>query len=68
MMKIGDKTIIIKTKHQLDEILGNMEDDEVYTTIELNEMIGLQLSRTRQLLKVVVDAEKVDVVGANRNW
>jgi ribosomal protein S25 len=65
--KIGDKTITIKTKHQLDEILDNMESDEVYTTAILSEMIGLQISRTRQLLKMLSEIGKIEVVGTNRN-
>ena len=44
-----------------------MESDGAYTTVVRSELIGLQLSRTRQLLKMLFEIGKIEVVGTNRN-
>jgi predicted HTH transcriptional regulator len=66
-IKIGDKIIKTKTKRQLDKIMNNMKMGKLYTTAEIAEIVQLQVSRTRQLLKILVDSKVIEPLGNNRN-
>ena len=44
-----------------------MQDDEEYTSAQLGELLNLQPSRMRELLKELVLMNKIDALGGNRN-
>lgn len=48
------------------QILSVMEPDMEYSSDEVAELVGLKSSRTRQLLKELVDSKKVESTGSTR--
>ncbi len=65
-IKIGDKKST-KTRERLQQILQCMEAGEEYSADIIAESIGLKASRTRELLKMLVTEDQVEVLGENRN-
>ncbi len=64
--KIGGKKST-KTEDRLNEILQYMQLGVEYKTNEVAEMIGLQSSRTRELLNMLVEEGKVEILGEDKN-
>ena len=58
----GDKSF-----EHFKTILSCMQDDEEYTSAQLGELLNLQPSRMRELLKELVLMNKIDALGGNRN-
>ena len=65
-IKISDKKSAI-TEERLQRILESMQKDVAYSTEEIAEKVELKNARTRELLKVLVENNKVEFVGANKN-
>ena len=65
-IKIGDKKSAI-TEERLRQILKSMEVGIEYRADEISENVGLKASRMRQLLNMLVEEDKVEVSGKNRN-
>ena len=65
-IKIGDKKPAI-TRERLQKILESMQKNIEYSTEEIAEKVDLKNSRTRELLKVLVENNKVAAIGVNRN-
>ena len=57
-------SVDLKERHQ--QILLAMELDKEYSSDEVAELVGLKISRTRQLLKELVDSGKVEASGSTR--
>jgi ATP-dependent DNA helicase RecG len=65
-IKISDKKSTI-TEERLQIILKCMQKNIEYNTEEIADMVGLKTARTRELLKMLVNDDKIEAVGANRN-
>lgn len=65
-IKIGDKKSAI-TEERLRQIMESMEVGIEYRADEISEIVGLKASRMRQLLNMLVEEDKVEVSGKNRN-
>ena len=48
-------------------IWNTMETGREYKADEIAEIIGLKSSRTRELLKMLVDDNKLDIIGNKKN-
>lgn len=55
----------LSSRHQ--QILSLMEVGQEYSSDEIAEMIGLKGSRTRQLLKELVDSNYLSVTSGTKN-
>ncbi len=44
-----------------------MEDGQEYKADEIAKIVGLKSSRTRELLKILVDDDKLGIVGNKKN-
>ena len=44
-----------------------MEDGQEYKADEIAKIVGLKSSRTRELLKILVDDDKLAIVGNKKN-
>ena len=64
--KIGDKKSATTGMH-LEMIWNTMETGREYKADEIAEIIGLKSSRTRELLKMLVDDNKLDIIGNKKN-
>lgn len=65
-IKIGDKKSAI-TEERLRQIMESMEAGSEYRADQISEVVGLKASRMRQLLNMLVEDDKVEVTGKNRN-
>ena len=70
--KSGDKKAAIKTTtktlSQYEKILNYMEKDKEYGIQEFCELLQLKESRTREILKGLLDYEnKIEAVGLKKN-
>jgi len=63
---ITDKKSAI-TEERLRQIMESMEAGIEYRADEISENVGLKASRMRQLLNMLVEEDKVEVSGKNRN-
>lgn len=54
----------LKERHQ--QILSAMDPEREYSSDEVAELVGLKISRTRQLLKELVDSGKMKAIGSTR--
>ncbi|MBQ5933340.1 MAG: hypothetical protein IJL55_06535 [Lachnospiraceae bacterium] len=54
----------LKERHQ--QILSVMESGKEYRSDEISELVGLKGSRTRQLLKELIDIGKIETNGSTR--
>lgn len=74
-IKVGDKKPAIKTgdkktsatEKRIEVILNIMEDGQEYKADEIAKIVGLKSSRTRELLKILVDDDKLGIVGNKKN-
>ena len=74
-IKTGDKKPAIKTgdkktsatEKRIEVILNIMEDGQEYKADEIAKIVGLKSSRTRELLKILVDDDKLGIVGNKKN-
>lgn len=68
-IKNGDKKSAIKrkTRENLNKILACMEANTSYTTATIANLIELQPSRTRQLLRMLVDTGRISCTGNKKN-
>ena len=65
-IKTGDKKTSA-TEKRIEVILNIMEDGQEYKADEIAKIVGLKSSRTRELLKILVDDDKLGIVGNKKN-
>jgi len=65
-IKIGDKKSAI-TEERLQAILKCMQHNVEYGIEEIAEKVELKNSRTRELLKILIENGQVDALGSNKN-
>ena len=58
---------MIKTQEQFNVILQYMVPEKEYRIEEISEQLGVKTTRTKTVLKALIEAEKVEVVGGNRD-
>lgn len=74
-IKSGDKKVAIKSgdkvkskmQEQIDLILSVMESGKTYQASEFCDVLGVKISRTKQILKKMTDLGLIEAVGANRD-
>lgn len=64
---INDREISPKTIQHLDTLLAHMESGKLYRAQELMDVVGLQVSRTRDLLNLLVKQGRIEKIGDNKN-
>lgn len=57
----------VKTQKHLDDIIQYMRENKEYKASDIADVLGLQLSRTRELLKMLVTEEKIQSIGEDKN-
>ena len=62
--KSGDKKVTKKTQMQYDKILEFMEDGKEYSIWDFCELLGLKESRTKDILKGLLD--HIEIIGSNK--
>lgn len=62
-IKSGDKKRSKKTEENLNAILVLMELGKSYKATEIAEKIGLQASRTRELLAILAESGRIELLG-----
>lgn len=65
-IKISDKKSATTQKH-LEDILETMDINHEYKAAEIAAIVGLKASRTRELLKMLVDNKKIEIIGDKKN-
>ena len=70
-IKSDDKKATIKisakTKKQYAEILGFMTDEKEYKLNDFEELLNVRATRIKELLKGLINQDKVETIGENRN-
>lgn len=66
-IKSGDKKAAIKMQESMNKILEYMSYDKEYALSEICEVLELKVSRTREIMKRLVDENKIEALGGNRN-
>lgn len=64
--KTGEKKITIKTQTEMEAILTYMAAGEWYRLSDLMDILELKKSRTRELLRFMVDVGKIIDDGATK--
>ena len=65
-IKNGDKKTAT-TEMRIEVILNTMENGQEYKADEIAEILGLKSSRTRELLKILVNENKLGIIGNKKN-
>lgn len=65
-IKSAEKSAEFKYIDRAEQILCMMEDGSEYSANQIAEKIGLKGSRTRQLLKELVEQEKIKCIGVTK--
>jgi ATP-dependent DNA helicase RecG len=66
-IKSDDKKVTIKTQEQYNVVLQYMVPEKEYRLEEIAEQLGVKTTRTKTVLKELIKAEKVEVIGGNRD-
>ncbi len=66
-IKSDDKKVTIKTQQQYDIVLQYMVPQKEYRLDEIAERLGVKTTRTKTILKGLIEKEKVEVVGGNKD-
>lgn len=66
-IKNGNKKITKRTQQQYDMILGFMETGKEYGIQCFCKLLQLKESRTKEILKGLVDENKIEIIGGNRD-
>ena len=66
-IKSDDKKVTIKTQEQFNVILQYMVPEKEYRLEEISEQLGVKTTRTKTVLKALIEAEKIEMVGGNRD-
>lgn len=66
-IKSDDNTQTAKTEKQYIAILQSMENDQLYKLSDITAVLGVKDTRAKQLLRYLIEEEKIEPVGANRN-
>ena len=66
-IKSDDKKVTIKTQQQYDILLQYMVPQKEYRLDEIAERLGVKTTRTKTILKGLIEKEKVEVVGGNKD-
>lgn len=64
--KTDEKAVSDKTRKQLDSIIENMKPGEWYGSSDIMEILGLKKTRTKELLRMLVDADRIVEDGATK--
>ncbi len=56
-----------KKQRQYDAILAAMRPDQEYVATYFCELLNVKISRTKVILKELMDLGKIDIVGSYRN-
>lgn len=62
-LPIGESEDSSDSKERHSQILSIMDLNKEYSAVEIAELVGLKGSRTRQLLKELVDSGKIEAKG-----
>ena len=66
-IKTGQKKIHPKTQEHLQMILLYMVNDRQYTANEIAELLNLKISRTKEILAILVNSGKLESLGSKRD-
>ena len=66
-IKTGQKKIHPKTQEHLQMILSYMVNDQQYTANEIAELLNLKISRTKEILAILVNSGKLESIGSKRD-
>lgn len=66
-IKAGDKKLSAKTQQNRERILQHLETQEQATAVELCEVLGVKISRTKQILQDMVSDGLIEAIGENKN-
>ena len=66
-IKSDDKKVTIKTQEQFNVILQYMVPEKEYRLEEISEQLAVKKTRTKTVLKALIEAEKIEMVGGNRD-
>lgn len=66
-IKSDDKKVTVKTQESMNKVLEYMIYDKEYALSEFCEVLGLKETRTKEILKYLIDEDKVEALGGNRN-
>ena len=66
-IKNGDKKVTTKTQRQYDLILNYMENGKGYGIQEFCSLLQLKESRTKEILKGLIDENKIEAIGSNKD-
>lgn len=66
-IKSDDKKATIKTQVSMNKVLEYMSYDKEYVLSEICEVLGLKETRTKEILKYLINEDKVEALGGNRN-
>lgn len=76
MIKSADKKALIKsadkkkltnkTRQQLEKIAECMEPDREYRIAEIAEFLGVKETRTRELVRELIQLKKIEASGKNK--
>ena len=67
LKKIADKKKLTnKTRQQLEKITEWMEPDREYRITEIAEFLGVKETRTRELVRALIQLKKIEATGKNK--
>ena len=67
LIKSADKKKLTnKTRQQLEKLTEWMEPDREYGIAEIAEFLGVKETRTRELVRVLIQLKKIEATGKNK--
>jgi predicted HTH transcriptional regulator len=63
-IKTGDKKMAIKTEYHFEKIRDFLSMQDVASASEIADVIGLKISRTKEILSMIDD---IEAIGSNKN-
>ena len=66
-IKSDDKKVTVKTKESMNKVLEYMIYDKEYALSEICAVLSLKKTRTKEILKRLMEESKVEAIGGNRN-
>ena len=67
LIKSADKKKLTnKTRQQLEKITECMEPDKEYRIAEIAEFLGVKETRTRELVRELIQLKKIEALGKNK--
>lgn len=62
-----EKKAAVKTQESINKILEYMILDKEYALSEICKVLGLKETRTKEILKYLIEEDKIETLGGNRN-